>query len=129
MRSKVLKTSASELMTRSLDPSLLDCCSRSDGDIITQSLHCPAALMSQSVHCPPTAAPLPLPAATQLVPVPESLVSPSVPAVPLVPKLQMIRSRAQEKRERKVDSGKCKCLFVIIVQTRFPKGRKFLLRH
>lgn len=99
-------------MTRSLDPSLLDSCvsahpeNNIDGPLsLTQSMHCPPPLMTQSVHCP-TAAPLPLPAATQLVPVPESLVSPSVTTVPLVPKLQTIRSRAQEKRDKKVDHGK-----------------------
>lgn len=109
IRNKHFKPSMNELMTRSLDPALLDSCTShlqsSDDSLLTQSMHCPP-LMTQSVHCPPVPAPLPLPAASQLVPVPESLVSPSVTTVPLVPKLQTIKCRAQEKRDKKVDHGK-----------------------
>ncbi|XP_046665310.1 uncharacterized protein LOC124357500 isoform X2 [Homalodisca vitripennis] len=105
-RNKPYKPSVSELMTRSLDPTLLDSCTSqsqlNEEALLSQSMHCPP-LMTQSVHCPPTPAPLPLPAASQLVPVPESLVSPSVAVVPLVPKLQTIRCRAQEKRDKKID--------------------------
>lgn len=108
-RNKHFKPSMNELMTRSLDPALLDSCTShvqtNDDSLLTQSMHCPP-LMTQSVHCPPIPAPLPLPAASQLVPVPESLVSPSVTTVPLVPKLQTIKCRAQEKRDKKVDHGK-----------------------
>ncbi|XP_054263456.1 leucine-rich repeat and IQ domain-containing protein 1 isoform X2 [Macrosteles quadrilineatus] len=103
-RGKPLKPNMSELMTRSLDPSLLDSCTTHTQESDTE------VLLSQSMHCPPSLPtclpiPAPLPAATQLVPVPESLVSPSVatPPAPLGPKLTTIRSRAQEKRDKKVD--------------------------
>lgn len=127
------KHQATDLMTRSLDPSLLDSCTVhiQDQDVrtcmhqaemsLTQSLHCPESLTNIPFRSPDigvrnSMAGAPLPAASTLVPVPESLVSPSgavVPAVPMTPhhekpnisseKLQTIRSKAQEKRDKKID--------------------------
>ncbi|RZF46012.1 hypothetical protein LSTR_LSTR006778 [Laodelphax striatellus] len=158
-RSKVGRSTSAELMTRSLDPTLLDSCTmhvQDQADIraclqqaelsLTRSLHCPEllsrSLMQNSVLMeggPPApvngfGGPLggngaPLPADSTLVPVPESLVSPSVGQAPPVPptpaptpvcgppgggvgvgvsgiaadKLQTIRTRAQEKRDRRMD--------------------------
>lgn len=125
-------------MTRSLDPSLLDSCTvhvedREDVRTcmqqahmnLTQSLHCPESLTNipyRPTETRTTMVGTPLPAATTLVPVPESLISPSVGTMPLVSssnrhertggisndKLQMIKSRAQEKRDKKVDKGNLK---------------------
>ncbi|XP_039294976.1 centrosomal protein of 97 kDa isoform X3 [Nilaparvata lugens] len=163
-RGKVGRSTSAELMTRSLDPTLLDSCTmhvQDQADIraclqqaelsLTRSLHCPEllsrSLMQSSVllegggggtSLPPMnglgglpgGAGAPLPADTTLVPVPESLVSPSVGQAPPVPptpaptpvcgppplngvgvggdsmaadKLMTIRSRAQEKREKRMD--------------------------
>lgn len=134
-RKQTKNQSATDLMTRSLDPSLLDSCTVyiQDPDVracmhqaemsLTQSLHCPESLTNIPFRSPDVGirnsmAGAPLPAASTLVPVPESLVSPSgvvVPPVPSTPhhekpnisseKLQTIRSKAQEKRDKKIDKG------------------------
>ncbi|XP_075234359.1 centrosomal protein 97kDa isoform X2 [Lycorma delicatula] len=141
-------TRSNELMTRSLDPTLLDSCTmhiQDHADIraclqqaeasLTRSL-CPEVLSSGLLNTDHqhnlnmNGMGPPLPADSTLVPVPESLVSPSVCNLPPVPptpaptpvtntsqtnivtnnnsclppdKLQTIRCRAQEKREKKVD--------------------------
>uniref|UniRef100_A0A1B6DTC1 Centrosomal protein of 97 kDa n=1 Tax=Clastoptera arizonana TaxID=38151 RepID=A0A1B6DTC1_9HEMI len=133
VRSKIPKPQLqqeNDLMTRSLDPSLLDSCTMhvKDQEDIRSCMHQAQMSLTQSLHGPesltnipyrPTDRPAvsgsPLPAATKLVPVPESLISPSVGAPPIVPtvipsktgiskeKLQMIKTKAQEKRDKKTD--------------------------
>uniref|UniRef100_A0A0A9YI44 Centrosomal protein of 97 kDa n=2 Tax=Lygus hesperus TaxID=30085 RepID=A0A0A9YI44_LYGHE len=88
-KGKLHQNPFSGLMTQSLDPSLLDSCSQISGfrksrvplsdTALTRSLHCEPPVPKEDEpqhHSPPETAPLP--AASKLVPVPESLISPMV---------------------------------------------------
>ncbi|KAL1110458.1 hypothetical protein AAG570_007989, partial [Ranatra chinensis] len=129
--SKCSKGSVGELMSRSLDPSVLDSCKAHCKDQLDMLPHSEISL-TRSLHCEPVScveqraeesksitSPAPLPAASKLVPVPESLVSPLVTNPPQIPagglttsqdkvatsKLQTIKHLAQQRRGRKIDSN------------------------
>ncbi|XP_024082044.1 centrosomal protein of 97 kDa isoform X2 [Cimex lectularius] len=118
-----LRSSISELMSRSLDPTLLDSCSTHITDkklpdvksenVLTRSLHCEPVTTREIDKMVSYATPSPLPAASKLVPVPESLISPMVTNTPPLVmqnvnsdtvspcKLQTIKNKAQQKRVKR----------------------------
>ncbi|KAI5702992.1 hypothetical protein M8J75_006478 [Diaphorina citri] len=69
-----------ELMTRSLDPYILQGSSNHVKPEIPSDL-----ALSRSIACPPSSSSVPLPTATTLLPVPESLNSPLVTTLPSLP--------------------------------------------
>lgn len=97
--------------------------------ILSQSLHCPSTSSHKDEEINAEEVPAPLPAASKLVPVPESLISPMVTNIPDMPsssnskptttssesyyseemstmKLQTIKSKADEIRSKKSNSDR-----------------------
>ncbi|CAH1393022.1 unnamed protein product [Nezara viridula] len=79
------KSSSSQLMSRSLDPSSLQGYKEKSSPpmrILSQSLHCPSTSSHVEEETKLEEITAPLPAASKLVPVPESLISPMVSNIP-----------------------------------------------